>query len=226
MHPSNTIFEGCFYAHTKERRRKTSVFKRVLILLVLLFVASFLFLELQVRPMIFNLTEIKAQALATEAINKAVEAQQLESDFTYEDLVDVQYSSSNAVQSISANTVNINALKAAYSLSAQEEIDQLRHREIKFYTGDLSGMDLLRGLGPVIKVRLNFSSSIETSVTSQFVSAGINQTQHIIELEIKAEIYLTSDGTIPNVEVVTNVPVAETVIVGTTPTLYASRFMS
>lgn len=210
----------------RKRRRKTSVFKRVLILLVLLFVASFLFLELQVRPMIFNLTEIKAQALATEAINKAVEAQQLESDFTYEDLVDVQYSSSNAVQSISANTVNINALKAAYSLSAQEEIDQLRHREIKFYTGDLSGMDLLRGLGPVIKVRLNFSSSIETSVTSQFVSAGINQTQHIIELEIKAEIYLTSDGTIPNVEVVTNVPVAETVIVGTTPTLYASRFMS
>lgn len=210
----------------RKRRRKTSVFKRVLILLVLLFVASFLFLELQVRPMIFNLTEIKAQALATEAINKAVEAQQLESDFTYEDLVDVQYSSSNAVQSISANTVNINALKAAYSLSAQEEIDQLRHREIKFYTGDLSGMDLLRGLGPVIKVRLNFSSSVETSVTSQFVSAGINQTQHIIELEIKAEIYLTSDGTIPNVEVVTNVPVAETVIVGTTPTLYASRFMS
>ena len=210
----------------RKRRRKTSVFKRVLILLVLLFVASFLFLELQVRPKIFNLTEIKAQALATEAINKAVEAQQLESDFTYEDLVDVQYSSSNAVQSISANTVNINALKAAYSLSAQEEIDQLRHREIKFYTGDLSGMDLLRGLGPVIKVRLNFSSSIETSVTSQFVSAGINQTQHIIELEIKAEIYLTSDGTIPNVEVVTNVPVAETVIVGTTPTLYASRFMS
>ncbi len=210
----------------RKRRRKTSVFKRVLILLVLLFVASFLFLELQVRPMIFNLTEIKAQALATEAINKAVEAQQMESDFTYEDLVDVQYSSSNAVQSISANTVNINALKAAYSLSAQEEIDQLRHREIKFYTGDLSGMDLLRGLGPVIKVRLNFSSSIETSVTSQFVSAGINQTQHIIELEIKAEIYLTSDGTIPNVEVVTNVPVAETVIVGTTPTLYASRFMS
>lgn len=210
----------------RKRRRKTSVFKRVLILLVLLFVASFLFLELQVRPMIFNLTEIKAQALATEAINKAVEAQQLESDFTYEDLVEVQYSGSNAVQSISANTVNINALKAAYSLSAQEEIDQLRHREIKFYTGDLSGMDLLRGLGPVIKVRLNFSSSIETSVTSQFVSAGINQTQHIIELEIKAEIYLTSDGTIPNVEVVTNVPVAETVIVGTTPTLYASRFMS
>ena len=210
----------------RKRRRKTSVFKRVLILLVLLFVASFLFLELQVRPMIFNLSVIKAQALATEAINKAVEAQQLESDFTYEDLVDVQYSSSNAVQSISANTVNINALKAAYSLSAQEEIDQLRHREIKFYTGDLSGMDLLRGLGPVIKVRLNFSSSIETSVTSQFVSAGINQTQHIIELEIKAEIYLTSDGTIPNVEVVTNVPVAETVIVGTTPTLYASRFMS
>lgn len=210
----------------RKRRRKTSVFKRIFILLVLLSAASFLFLELQVRPMILNLTEIKAQALATEAVNKAVEAQQLESDFTYEDLVEVQYSGSNAVQSISANTVNINALKAAYSLSAQEEIDQLRHREIKFYTGDLSGMDLLRGLGPVIKVRLNFSSSIETSVTSQFVSAGINQTQHIIELEIKAEIYLTSDGTIPNVEVVTNVPVAETVIVGTTPTLYASRFMS
>lgn len=145
----------------RKRRRKTSVFKRVLILLVLLFVASFLFLELQVRPMIFNLTEIKAQALATEAINKAVEAQQLESDFTYEDLVDVQYSSSNAVQSISANTVNINALKAAYSLSAQEEIDQLRHREIKFYTGDLSGMDLLRGLGPVIKVRLNFQAALK-----------------------------------------------------------------
>ncbi len=210
----------------RKRRRKTSVFKRIFILLVLLSAASFLFLELQVRPMILNLTEIKAQALATEAVNKAVEAQQLESDFTYEDLVEVQYSGSNAVQSISANTVNINALKAAYSLSAQEEIDQLRHREIQFYTGDLSGIDLLRGLGPIIKVRLNFSSSIETNVTSQFISAGINQTQHIIELEIKAEIYLTSDGAIPNVEVVTNVPVAETVIVGTTPTLYANRFMS
>ena len=127
--------------------------------------------------------------------------------------------------SISTNTVNVNKLKAEVSLEAQNQLDNLQYREFNYYLGDLTGFELLNGLGPSLVVRLNFSSSVETEVNNTLESARINQTQSTIEIHVKAEIFLTSDEEYPNEIVETTLPVAQTIIVGELPSyLPISRY--
>ncbi len=191
----------------------------------MLAIAVFSYIEFQIQPSVMDLTEIKAQTLATEAINTAVNNTVDKLGFTYDDLADIKYTSNNKVASISTNTVNVNKLKAEVSLEAQNQLDNLQYREFNYYLGDLTGCELLNGLGPSLVVRLNFSSSVETEVNNTLESAGINQTQSTIEIHVKAEIFLTSDEEYPNEIVETTLPVAQTIIVGELPSyLPISRY--
>ena len=191
----------------------------------MLAIAVFSYIEFQIQPSVMDLTEIKAQTLATEAINTAVNNTVDKLGFTYDDLADIKYTSNNKVASISTNTVNVNKLKAEVSLEAQNQLDNLQYREFNYYLGDLTGFELLNGLGPSLVVRLNFSSSVETEVNNTLESARINQTQSTIEIHVKAEIFLTSDEEYPNEIVETTLPVAQTIIVGELPSyLPISRY--
>ena len=191
----------------------------------MLAIAVFSYIEFQIQPSVMDLTEIKAQTLATEAINTAVNNTVDKLGFTYDDLADIKYTSNNKVASISTNTVNVNKLKAEVSLEAQNQLDNLQYREFNYYLGDLTGFELLNGLGPSLVVRLNFSSSVETEVNNTLESAGLNQTQSTIEIHVKAEIFLTSDEEYPNEIVETTLPVAQTIIVGELPSyLPISRY--
>ncbi len=183
----------------------------------MLVIVFFSYIEFQIQPSVMDLTEIKAQTLATEAINTGVYNAVKRLNLTYDDLAVIKYTSDNKVASISTNTVNVNKLKAEVSLETQNQLDELQHREFNYYLGDLTGFELLNGLGPSLVVRLNFSSSVETEVKNSLESAGINQTQSTIEIKVKAEIYLTSDEEYPNAVVETTIPVAQTIIVGELP---------
>lgn len=183
----------------------------------MLVIVFFSYIEFQIQPSVMDLTEIKAQTLATEAINTGVYNAVERLNLTYDDLAVIKYTSDNKVASISTNTVNVNKLKAEVSLETQNQLDELQYREFNYYLGDLTGFELLNGLGPSLVVRLNFSSSVETEVKNSLESAGINQTQSTIEIKVKAEIYLTSDEEYPNAVVETTIPVAQTIIVGELP---------
>ena len=183
----------------------------------MLVIVFFSYIEFQIQPSVMDLTEIKAQTLATEAINTGVYNAVERLNLTYDDLAVIKYTSDNKVASISTNTVNVNKLKAEVSLETQNQLDELQYREFNYYLGDLTGFELLNGVGPSLVVRLNFSSSVETEVKNSLESAGINQTQSTIEIKVKAEIYLTSDEEYPNAVVETTIPVAQTIIVGELP---------
>lgn len=199
------------------RRRKRGRGRKIFVTIVMLAIVFFSYIEFQIQPSVMDLTEIKAQTLATEAINSAVNKTVDKLGFTYDDLAEIKYTSDNKVSSISTNTVNVNKLKAEVSLEAQNQLDELQYREFNYYLGDLTGFELLNGLGPSLVVRLNFSSSVETEVENSLESAGINQTQSTIEIRVLAEIFLTSDEEYPNAIVETTLPVAQTIIVGELP---------
>ncbi|WP_255884334.1 MULTISPECIES: sporulation protein YunB [unclassified Ruminococcus] len=198
-------------------RRKKSRGRKIFVTSVMLVIVFLSYIEFQIQPSVMDLTEIKAQTLATEAINTAVNKTVDSMKLTYDELADIKYTSDNKVSSISTNTVNVNKLKAAVSLEIQNQLQELQHREFNYYLGDLTGFELLNGLGPSLNVRLNFSSSVETDVKNKLESAGINQTQSIIEIHVLAEIFLTSDEEYPNAVVETTLPVAQTLIVGEMP---------
>lgn len=200
----------------KNRKRVKKLCKALSVVLMLA-IAFFSYIEFKIQPSIMDLTEIKAQTLATEAINKAVDKVIEEMSFTYDELAEINYTDSNTISSISTNTVNVNKLKSGVSLEVQNQLDELQHKEFNYYLGDISGFELLNGMGPALSVQLYFSSSVETDIVNTLETAGINQTQSTLQIHVTAEVFLTSDEEYPNVVIETNVPVAQTLIVGELP---------
>lgn len=200
----------------KNRKRVKKLCKALSVVLMLA-IAFFSYIEFKIQPSIMDLTEIKAQTLATEAINKAVDKVIEEMSFTYDELAEINYTDSNTISSISTNTVNVNKLKSGVSLEVQNQLDELQHKEFNYYLGDISGFELLNGMGPALTVQLYFSSSVETDIVNTLETAGINQTQSTLQIHVTAEVFLTSDEEYPNVVIETNVPVAQTLIVGELP---------
>lgn len=208
----------------RRNKKRLSVFKKLLIAIILIFSLILTYFELNLRPKITDLTRIKAESLATEAINKAVAEEIEKSEITYNDLMSLNCNSSSELSSVSTNVITVNKLKAAVSLSAQKNIADLSNKEIRFKAGDLSGIDLLSGRGYDVPVKLNFSGSIQTDFKSQFTSAGVNQTKHTAYITVTANIYITSESLLNTTSIVTtSVPVAETIIVGNTPILYQNK---
>ena len=59
--------------------------------------------------------------------------------------------------------------------------------------------------------------TVNTEYKTEFISTGINQTRHRVFLEIKSKMTIVAPFTNKTVEVVNNVDVAETVLIGDVP---------
>ena len=62
--------------------------------------------------------------------------------------------------------------------------------------------------------------TVNTDYKTEFLSSGINQTRHRIYIEIKSEMSVVAPFTNEKVEVLTNVNVAETVLIGNVPSTF------
>lgn len=71
-------------------------------------------------------------------------------------------------------------------------------------------------------LRLTLSGNVNADFKSSFESAGINQTKHQIYLNIHTSVYSFLPGFNTTTDVETNVPVAETIIVGAVPQVVAN----
>ena len=84
----------------------------------------------------------------------------------------------------------------------------------------LVDLDLLWGLGPTMKVHAMTVGTVEGEFQSQFSSAGVNQTLHKIDLELAVPLTLMLPGGAVEAVCETQIPIAETVIVGQVPQIF------
>lgn len=203
--------------------RKKHTLRNILILILILFLAAILTIEFQMKPLFSLYSQHYAQVMATEAINEAVTSELENQGYTYGDLATVQYSSDGKIQGITTNVVNINKLKAAVTTAAQDKISTVQQKDVWICLGDLSGFGLLKGTGPKVRLNLGLTGSILTDFESSFSAAGINQTLHTITIDITADLYLTSLSENTELKINTSMPVAETVLMGSTPGLYMDK---
>ncbi len=99
----------------------------------------------------------------------------------------------------------------------QEKYSSLEDMYIKIPIGNFTGNELLAGRGPKIVVKIVPVGTVSTDYKTEFISTGINQTRHRVYLEIKSKMTIIAPFTNKTVEVVDNVNVAETVLIGNVP---------
>ena len=195
--------------------KKPALLRR-LTLCALLLMLLLMLLERNLTRVVLTLASAKAEVLAVQALNQAAEAL-IADGISYDSLVHVTLGEDGSVRLLQANTAGMNSLASRASLTAQARLEALQDQTVSVPLGSALGITLLAGTGPRIRVHMLPVGAVVTAYETEFTSAGINQTRHRVLLTIRAQVQLVLPTGASGVEAVTQVAVAESIIVGQVP---------
>lgn len=210
------------YKVVKVRRRwkkKTKV-KAVICALLVFLILALVYYFAVVCPAVVALSQEKIRSIATQTISEVVGEVLTSGNYTYDELVEVTYSSENKISQISTNSTQVNLLVREVTAKVQERFDQLDSTQVVVNLGSFTGIPFLFGYGPEITLNLVPIGTVQTNFETKFLSAGINQTLHSLYFDVNAILGLILPGSTQNFDTNLQVLICESVIVGEIPSIY------
>ena len=188
----------------------------IIMLIILLIMAIF---SIFVNPVIMDTVEIRSRSLATRAMNSSI-ADVVMNSIIYDDLVNIVSDEFGNISMIQANSLEINNLSKDLAQACEERIEEYGKVGVPIPLGTFTGIPLLVGVGPRIKVKMTPIGSVICKFISSFESAGINQTVHKIYVKISANVGVVMPLSSRTFNAEQQVLISESVIVGQVPEVY------
>ena len=204
----------------KRRRSGNRLSWAVVGFLALLITAAFTYFQL--RPAIENAAAYQVNIFATRILNAVILEQMSTHEVTYGSLIRVSRGANGEVVSIESDMAAINRLKANVTISVVDKLEEMGVASLWVPLGTLLGNEITSGRGPLVEIRLYPIGYVQTGLRSEFTQAGINQTLHQIMLDSSVRMRAVIPGYTIQTEVSTSYGIAETVIVGNIPDVYAN----
>ena len=157
--------------------------------------------------------------LMTLCVNDTINRTLAGRDYGYDYFVTIDRDESGAVTAIKANMARINALSSELLSDIVEAADK-GELSLSIPIGNILGSSLLLGKGPDIPVDITLLTSSRVDFKNELSAAGINQTKHEMKLDVVVDIDVVLPWRTVSTQVVTEILIAETVIVGEVPQTY------
>lgn len=202
----------------KKSRYKIIGFAVALLVLILMILYK---ISIGLKPYLISACDVEARSIANETINKTIQ-DEFGSKICYDDIMNVKTDNEGNVVMIKANTVELNRLGSQIAIDIQNRISSLGEKGIRIPVGFLFKNDLFAYLGPKISFKIQPIGSTSINYSSDFKAAGINQTRQIIYLNVTSNIQVIVPLFRNVVTVTSNIPIAESIIVGKVPNSYAN----
>lgn len=205
-------------------KRRIFIAPGIIIFLIIFFFSLagiFLFRQFEnnLKPTILSVAEIKAHSIAVEAMNQALYEQVL-IDTEYEELIAIHKDAAQRVTLMQANTVKISRVLTKAALEIKKVLNSLETDSFQIPVGQALDSPLLAHWGPQLKVKLTPLGTVHVNFLDDFQQAGINQTRHLLYLQIKTTIQIIIPLATETIDIYNQVPIAETIIVGEVPDTY------
>lgn len=204
-------------------RRKAPRWRVWMVLLLVISLVVVAWADVRVRPLMHAYGLKHAQTVCTRAINQSVTDLLEQQAVPYSDLVKVEKDTDGNIQSVEADAMCVNRLKAAITNTVLDRLERQDVRTLNIPLGTLTGSHLLTGRGPSLSVQMGISATVLTNIRSEFSAAGINQICHQLYVELEAQLYATLPGEPETVTVTSEFLLAETILAGDVPGLFADR---
>ncbi len=205
---------------SKPLRKKR--FKRLVILSFIFFIFIFTFYKIDrdLKPLIMALCDAEARGIAMSTINETIR-DEFGNKISYDDLMTIKTDKEGNVVMLQANTVELNRIGSDVALAVQKRIENTGVRGGAIPIGAVLKSDLIAYYGPKLKFKMKPVGYVTTSYRSEFQAAGINQTRHIIYIDVTTNVQVVIPTARNSISITSNVPIAESIIVGKVPNTYA-----
>jgi sporulation protein YunB len=188
----------------------------LLCLMMFMLYRGFFILEQSLRPAIVSIAEVKADILATDAVNRAI-MEEVARGIFYQDLISIEQDEQGKIIMAQVNTMEVNRLMAATTMATQNALKNIDKEPIKIPMGEILDSYILAAYGPDIPIRIVPVGRVNTYLIDSFESAGINQVRHKIYLDVFTEVRIVIPFIATHIEVHTTVPLADTIYPGEVP---------
>jgi len=181
------------------------------------------FLAFQFRPPIEVAAKAVALRAATIALNEAL-SEEISHDADYEKIVHIDRMPDGSIEAARFDFSSITKLQAAATSRAQAELSRLEKTTLQLPIGSVIGGSLFGAIGPRLPVRLYVVGTAKSSITTEVKTEGINQTVHILYLDISADVTVIAPFTTAPLTVDARTPIAYIVFEGQVPKIYNKTF--
>lgn len=216
------LYRPLFRSRKGVRRPEGRRRRRLVLSLVILAVGILILVvpgSIYLRELSSEIALSDATDLVTLIINDTIYDQLDQGGYDYDYFVNLEKDDRGYVTAITTNMSRINALSAEL-LSSIVDQSGSKGLHIRIPLGNLMGSNLLLGKGPEVSVEIIMLTSSRADFRNELVSAGINQTKHQILLELVVDIDVLIPWDTLSTQIVSEILVAETVIVGQVPEMY------
>ena len=204
------------FAGRPRRNRGISILFLLVALLLFLAAAS-----LYLKDVSTAIAVSHASDAVTVSINNAIADIMRDGDYSADYFVTFEKSEAGEITAISSNMARINALSAKI-LDRIVGATDTHMLTVNIPVGNLTGVSLLMGRGPKVPVKIITMTSSRVEFNNSIVTAGINQTKHQINLEVIVDIDILVPWGTESTQVITEVLIADTIVVGRVPDTYLS----
>ncbi len=204
------------YRRNKKRKLKKFIIGVILLGVIIIFICiSFL---RTISPIIVNISEEEVRAVTSNAVREAT-IDVLNRNLKVPPEI-INYDNEGNISSVQVNHVLINNIVQECGLSTQNKLAQLGMRGIDIPIGSLSGFVFFAGKGPNVNIKILPVGSVHVEIKSEFISRGINQTNHKIYLSINSDVNIVLPGSNNSITALAEIIICDTVIIGKIPSVY------
>ena len=197
--------------------KKKSLFK--IFAIVICFVICFLIFFERSSYLIIKVGKSKYQskimAFSYDAIDFAITDKEKLSD-----LILIEKDDSNNVSFISTNTYKVNQIALEIAKNFKYKVQAEFDKGLSIPLGAFTGIDFFCGYGKNVLVKLVTITSVKCEFISDFIEMGINQTRHILKINVITNAEIICQYKSKRVESNVVVYLFDNLIIGKVPNTY------
>ena len=174
------------------------------------------------------LSDLSSQIAVSDAadvvsaeVNRVIARVMAQEEFAHAGFVRFEKNEQGQITAVSSDMGRINALSAEILEQVVGAADN-RTLTVRIPAGNLTGVSLLMGRGPLVPVEILMLTSSRVGFDNSIVTAGINQTKHQILLTVTVDIDVLVPWGTESGQVKSQVLIADTIVVGEVPETFVS----
>lgn len=209
--------------HRQRKQNRTALCYFLLLAIVVGGIYGFFRVEMRIGSLAQQAAVSKLNGTITKEVNRVVTEVFAEEAVNAQNLVSKQKDEDGKVLSMSTDYHTLNRMKSAMAIKVQEVLDHMDVVDTTVPVGMLFSDTFLTGFGFRVPVKVFVTNAIRVEYKDSMTAVGINQSCHRLLVEITVPARVAGLFSYEDTEVITQVPISETVIVGEVPQTYLHR---
>lgn len=179
----------------------------------------FIFINIKIAPFVLSVAKGYANNAVSNVLNDIVNDAMREESYNFINIIN---DSEGKIAAVTMNSADTNLFITKITIGLKERIADMDEIEAKIPLGNFCPYPFLTGLGPKVKVRFLILANSNVTAKESFEAKGINQTLYTLSFHVDTRVGIYIPGMNSSVMVENEMPIAQTLIVGSVPDNYTN----